>query len=277
MSPVWLTVVFLAGRSDLFAGPYGQSRLADLEPTLTAIQETIEAGDLEAALRSIATALDQHPNQAGLLNLRGVVYAKEQNLTAARADFERAVQLDPRLAPAWQNLGRACQILASADNSAIACAISSWNRVLRQRPDDSEAHISLATLDLWSGKFTDSLQQLSALRPTESAPASVLALRCADLAGLHRWEQAKEAALRLAHVPDFTDDDAATVFPVLKSAQSANLVVTLVETLDGRNAASVSSLSHLAVAYEHEGNLAKAKDAYEKALKIDTSSPAPTR
>ncbi len=268
-----VTVAVLACRVTLFASPLAQGQPADLEGTLTTIQASIEAGNLDGALLSIARALDRHPNEAGLVNLRGVVHAKQQQFTAARADFERAVHLDARLTPAWQNLARACQLLANTDNSAIPCAIDSWSRVLRQLPNDVEARVSLATLDLWRGNFTATLQQLQALPPTESSRASVLALRCAGLAGLNRPKDAHEVATRLAQAPDFTDDDAATVFPVLKSQQTASLAATLVEALDARNAASVPSLGRLAVAYEQLNRPADARKVLERVAVREPRNP----
>ncbi len=244
-----------------------------MDRTLTTIQESIEAGNLDSALISIAKELDHHPNEAGLLNLRGVVRAKQQQFTAARADFERAVQLDSHLAPAWQNLARACQLLASTDDSSIPCAINGWSRVLRQQPNDIEARTSLATLDLWRGNFTDSLQQLKALPPAESSRPSLLAVRCADLAGLSRFGEAHEAAVRMANSPDFTDDDAATVFPVLKSPKTAPLVATLVEALDARSTASISSLRQLAVAYEQLNRPADARKVLERVAVREPRNP----
>lgn len=274
MVPLWVAVLFLACQSTLLASPLPQDLPADLQRTLTAIQESIGAGNLAGARLSIAMELQRHPNEAGLLNLRGVVSAKEQNLTAARADFERAVHLDPRLTPAWQNLARACQLLASAEDSAISCAINGWSRVLRQRPDDVEARTSLATLELWRGNFTDSLQQLTRLPPVESSRTSVLALRCAALAGLDRLAEANAVATRLARAPDLTDEDAATVFPVLKSPKTAPVVATLVEALDARNAASASSLRHLAVAYEQSDRPADARRVLDRVAVLEPRNPA---
>ena len=269
MAPVLVAVVFLAGRSALFATPLAQGQPPDLERTLITIQESIAAGNLDGARHSIAMALERHPNEAGLLNLRGVVYAKEQNLSTARSDFEQAVHLDPHLTPAWQNLARACQFLASAQKDATSCAINSWSRVLKQRPADIEARTSLATLELWRGNFAESLQQLKLLPQAESSRASVLALRCADLAGLDRVGEANDVAIRLARAPDLTDDDAATVFPVLKSPTSAPLMATLVEALDARNAASVPSLRHLAIAYEQLERPADAKKVLERVVVLE--------
>jgi tetratricopeptide (TPR) repeat protein len=236
----------------------------DLERTLISIQESIEAGKLDAAMASISRELERQPNTAGLLNLRGVVYAREQKLSDARADFERAAHLDPHLTPAWQNLGRACQMLSGTDPAAVSCAAESWRTVLKQRPGDTEARTSLAAVELWRGNFNESLHLLRPLAELESARASVLATRCADLAGLGRMAEANALSQRLAQSKDFSDDDAAAVFPVLKSAETATVAVTLVEALDARNAASAASLRNLAVAYEQLNRLADARRVLER-------------
>jgi tetratricopeptide (TPR) repeat protein len=127
----------------------------------------------------------------------------------------------------------------------------------------------MATLELWRGNFAESLQQLNRLPPAESSRTSVLALRCADLSGLNRLGEANDAAIRLARAPDFSDDDAATVFPVLKSPKTAPLIATLVEALDARNAASVASLRHLAVAYEQLERPADARKVLERVAVLE--------
>lgn len=236
----------------------------DLERTLSSIQESIEAGKLDAALASISRELERRPDTPGLLNLRGVVYAREQKLAAARADFERAARLDPRLTPAWQNLGRACQILSGTDPAAVSCAADSWRTVLKQRAGDTEARTSLAAVELWRGNFNESLHLLKPLAEPESARAPVLATRCADLAGLGRLAEANTVARQLTQSPDFSDAAAAAVFPVLKSVKTAPVTITLVEALDARNAASTASLRNLAVAYEQLNRLADARRVLER-------------
>ena len=248
---------------------YGQ----DLDREITAIQDAIQAGDLDGASRSISAALARYPNAAGLINLRGVVHATREELPAARADFQRAVRLDPRLVPAWQNLARACQSLTGTDASAAACAIRGWQQVLRARPQDAEARFSLATVYEWQGQFAESLSHLQRLPAEESARARVLALRCAGLTGLGRIEEANQAAIALANAADFTEADATSVFPVLEAPRTAPVMVALVESLDARNRASQSSLEHLAAAYQELKRLPEARKVLERVAVLDPSNP----
>ena len=133
-----------------------------------AIQEALTAGDLDKAWQLIEGSLEQHPKDGGLLNLRGIVHARREEMPAARRDFREAVRLNPQLTPAWQNLARACQQL-----NETSCAVEAWQRVLGAKPGDKEALIS----------------------------------RCLDLNGLGRMVEAKGACARLAKQADFSEAD----------------------------------------------------------------------
>lgn len=240
--------------------------LADgpVQEMVGAIQDAIQTGDLDKASDSLRAALEQYPREAGLYNLRGIIHARRDEVAAARADFESAVRLDSRLTPAWQNLARACQMLTGADPAAGSCAKDGWERVLRQRPGDPEALFSLATIHEWNGNFAASLRSLERLPAEESSRARVLALRCADLAGLGRLDEARQSAIRLAEAPDFTDADAEAVFPVLKTAKTAPVLAALLEALDARKLAPPRRLQQLAVAYEQLQRPADARRILER-------------
>ncbi len=152
--------------------------------SVTSVQDLIQAGQLPEAFAQVAAGLAQHPNDAGLLNLRGVIHAQRHELPQALQDFQRAVALQPGLLPAWRNLGRSCQLTGSP------CAASAWQHVLAVKPGDAEARFSLASIYEQQGRFSDSLRELAKLSEQEAAEASALALRCADLAGLHRAAEA---------------------------------------------------------------------------------------
>ena len=83
---------------------------SDVRQAEISIQEAIQAGDLSSASRLVGHALEQHPGEGGLWNLRGIVHARRNEVPEARKDFAAAVRLAPRLLPAWQNLARACQL-----------------------------------------------------------------------------------------------------------------------------------------------------------------------
>lgn len=253
--------------------PPSRSQGPDIEQTIESVQAAIQNGDQSAASKLLAEAFARYPKEAGLLNLRGVIHAQRSELAEARADFQQAVRLAPALTPAWQNLGRACQLMTDRDASAAPCAIDAWQRVLRELPADVEARTALTTLYEWQGKFADSLREMDRLPAGAASRSALLALRCADLQGLHRSQEAAETAQRLVRAADFSEADVASIYPVLDSTKSAALVVTLVEALDARNQASAASLRRLAVAYEQLSRLPDARKTLERVAALEPKNP----
>lgn len=79
------------------------------------IQTEIQAGNIDSAERSLQAAIKSDPNNGGLHNLRGIIEAGRNQITAAAASFLKAVHLDPHLTGAYLNFGRACEMLSAQD------------------------------------------------------------------------------------------------------------------------------------------------------------------
>jgi len=227
------------------------------------IQDAIEAGDLDRASGLIQDTLAKHGEDPGVLNLRGVVHARRNELREARADFAEAVKLNPQLTPGWQNLARAC-----AQLDQPTCALNAWQRVLQRMPADTEAHSSLAEIYGRQEKFAESLSQLAA------AKADNLALRCSDLSGLGRTMEAKALARRLAKQTNFTEAELETMHGPLDKPKSAEVLAALVEGLDERGAAGPASLQRLALAYEQLQRGADARKTLERVALLDPTNSA---
>ena len=251
-----------------------QSGRLDKTQVILAIEDATAAGDLESASRLISDALKQYPGDGGLLNLRGVVHARRSELVEARQDFAEAVRLAPALTPAWQNLARACQMLADKDPSAVGCAVDSWKRVSILKPEDAEAHASLGLLYERAGQFSRSLTELQKLPPDMASQTPNLLLQCADLAALGRTPQALKVATQLGTREDFSEPDFVDVRNVFDSPAAASVVVPLVEGLDNRHAAGVGSLRRLAVAYEQVNRSKDARKTLERIAVLDPKNTA---
>ena len=242
--------------------------------TLLAIQQTIESGDLAAASHQIEDAVAQHPADPGLLNLRGVVHARRNEIPAARKDFAEAVRLAPTLTPAWENLARACQLAAEQDRSSAQCAIDAWRRVERFMPQDSEAHTSLALLFQRRHAYSDSLAELAKLPHEDVESTTSLAIRCLDLCELGRIAEAKSAASLLGSHSDFSDADLAAMHGALDAPKCAGVLAALIQPLDTRQAASPASLQRLAIAYEALGRTQDARKVLERVAIQDPTNTA---
>jgi tetratricopeptide (TPR) repeat protein len=257
----------------LCAVPFLWGQEKDIERTTESIQAAIQNGDQKDASRQLDAALARYPREAGFFNLRGILHAQRSELEDARSDFQHAVDLAPGLTPAWQNLARACQLATDRDSAATSCAVRAWQNVLRLRPPDPEARASLATLYEWQGKFTESLREIEKLPPGEASRSAMLALRCADLVGMHRTREAEELARRITRTPGFSEADVTAIFPVLELNRSAAVVATLVEALDAQHGASAASLRQLAIAYEQLNRLPDARKILERVAALEPTNP----
>jgi tetratricopeptide (TPR) repeat protein len=257
----------------------GAPEQAGRDRRIVEIQEAITSGQTAQADALLRDALARYPNDGGILNLRGVLHAQQGDLGSARQDFTDAVRQAPALLPAWQNLGRACQALAAGapahedavahDSGAVDCAIRSWRHVLVSEKDNREARFGLATLIEWKGEFSESLRELALLPPGEEKELPVAALRCANLAGLGRWNEALDIAKQLAQSSGYTETVAAGVFPVLKKPEAAPVVIALAEPLSLRQEASPQTLRLLSGAYEKAKRPEDARRTLERAAILD--------
>jgi Flp pilus assembly protein TadD len=238
---------------------------------LLAIQDALQIRDFATASRLIDQAVKRDPKDAAVINLRGVLHAQREELPEAQQDFATAVKLAPALTPAWQNLARACQLQSEKDASAIPCATESWQRVLRLKPQDEEAHGSLALLYERTGKFGESLREMEHLPPNQ---LTTLILRCADLTALDRIDEATKVAQELSHSNEFSEADFAGVQKAFESPQAAPVVLILVKALDARQAAGVISLRRLAIAYEQLEEPAEARRVLERVATLDPKNTA---
>ncbi len=247
---------------------------ADRMRAILSIEDATQAGDLDTASRLIDDALKQYPGDGGIFNLRGVVHARREQLREARQDFSDAVRLAPTLTPAWENLARACQMLARKDASAVNCAIDSWKRVSALKPGDAEAHGSLALLYEQEGQFSESLNELAKIPPNSASQMPNLLLRCADLAALGRSRAAQTLARQLGSRDDFSETDYDDVRNAFDLPSAASTAVVLLEALDKRHAAGPASLRRLAIAYEQIDRPVDARKTLERLVLLDPRNTA---
>jgi tetratricopeptide (TPR) repeat protein len=231
--------------------------------TVLAIQDALAAGDFGTASTLIQDSLAKAPKDAGLLNLRGVLHARRDELADARTDFAEAVHFNPRLMPAWLNLARACQQLEQ-----VSCALDAWQRVLQSLPSNGEAHFSLAQIYANRERFAESLRHL------EAAKKDDLELRCLDLSGLGRIVEARNVAAHLAQQSEFTETNLQAMRGPVDKPKAATVLAALVEGLDGRGGAGATSLQRLAVAYEQLRRTADARKTLERVAQLDPDNTA---
>jgi len=231
---------------------------------LLRLQRLVQQGDLEVARSQLDAAIKRFPSEPGLYNLLGVVEVQRGNRGAAEADFRKALRCAPDFTGALLNLGRLYLQRSSEDPKASGQALDAYEKVLLYEGNNQEALYQSAALLAASGSYHASLHHLDRL-PTEiQERAQVLAVRCADQAGLNQSEQAAEIAERLLKSSDLTEADVVGILPQVEAHNEA-LATQMLEALLERHVAGREMLGRLGWHYEHQGKLPQAREVLEQA------------
>jgi tetratricopeptide (TPR) repeat protein len=124
-----------------------------LDSLLAKAQTDIDNKDYEAAAEKYQTYLAARPQDAQIHYQLGYAYTALQKMTEARAEYQKATDLDAKLAPAFLNLGLT---ELSSDPAAAATALS---RAAELMPDQARPKLLLAMALAHSGKTDDAIAQ----------------------------------------------------------------------------------------------------------------------
>jgi tetratricopeptide (TPR) repeat protein len=231
---------------------------------LSRVQQQIQQGNLDSARSQLKVAIKEFPADPSLYNLLGIVEAQSGNRSGAEADFKRALEHAPDFTGALLNLGRLYLQHASEDPKAPGQALDVYQKVLHYEPDNVEALYQSAALFATAGSFQNSLKHLGRLPAEVQERAQVLAIRCADEAGLNHPAVATDFAERLLKSPDLSQADVMAALPQVQAHDEA-LAVKLLEGLVERQLADREALWKLAGLYQRQGKLLQAREILERA------------
>jgi Flp pilus assembly protein TadD len=240
--------------------------------SVLAIQQQIDAGELDGARSAIAQAEKQYPGNGGLENLLGVVEAQQGHLSAARQAFSAAVHHNPRLVGAYLNLSRLDMQTAAHDADARVEALHMSEKVVQMDVANDEAHYQIATILAWEKSFVRSLAELGRLSPQAQAAIGAEAIACEDHAALGHREATDKAAHLLASNTDLSEEDASPCVFALWAAHRAALIEELLSASAERQPLSPAGLRMLGLAQEADGKLDQARATLEKAFATDSTS-----
>ena len=273
ISVMVLTVLFLGASSALRADS-GKSASSERDQKILQVQQLIEDHNLAEARRLISTAIKQFPRDAGFDNLLGVIAAQEGKYREAESSFDRAVKREPKFTGAYLNLGRLYQENSGADRQAGQKALQVYAHVLAYDPENSEANYQSALLLLQQNAYRNSLRYLDRLPAEIQTRSQALAIACADYSALGDRTRSDGAAARLSSAADFSELDMRQMLVPLQAGKRDDLMVSLLQNLNTRQALSVEMRRTLGLAYERTHQLAEARAALEQAVTKETLSVA---
>jgi tetratricopeptide (TPR) repeat protein len=169
-----------------------------VEGNTNLVRALLQAGRAPEAVSHLEGILRQHPNSASVHNSLGVALVWAQRREEAIGRFLRALEIDPSLLEARQNLGDAL----SASPGRTAEALAQWREVLRATPNNvavlSETALVLASDPdpaVRDGREAVDLAERAA-RLTGSREPVVLDTLAAAYAEVGRFQEAVETARR---------------------------------------------------------------------------------
>ncbi len=245
---------------------------ARYQQTLLAIQQQIEAGNLDQARTAINAASKIYPADGGLENLLGVVEIQQGHADAARVQFSAAIRHAPRLVSPLLNLSRLDMPTAATDKAARAEALRLSLNVLRLDPTNDEANYQAATIANWNHDSRQSFEYLQHLSAQASGQVGAQALLCAAHAALGPAVATNLAAAALASNADLTEQDVDTCIPALRIAHRADLIESLLASAATHQPLSPAGIRVLGLAQEAEGKLPAARTTLEAAFAADPQS-----
>ena len=190
--------------------------MADLKTSKWNMQQLLNAGRLQEALRLGQRLCAAYPQDTDVWYLKGLAEARLNELQAASQSFEHVLQRAPNDAITHYNLARVRRL-----QGRVHDAIAGYRTALRLRPNIAEAHNNLGELLRQIGDVDTALahyRQALKLRPNYSGAYSNMLFALsyhllstpAELLAAHReWDrQFGEAgrAGRFTHVPPTPDD-----------------------------------------------------------------------
>jgi tetratricopeptide (TPR) repeat protein len=236
------------------------------EARLRRIQQLIQSGQLHEARTQLQLTVASLPNDARLYNLLGVVEAEDRNFAAAESNFLKAIQIAPHFTGAYLNLGRLYQEHAAIAPNARQKALDLYRKLLEFEPTNVEATYEAAWLSNRLGAYAVSQHYLDRLPTGAQERSQALALRCGNLAGVGKIQEAESCAVRLLARGDLTEDDVLPLAATLIARHADDLATQILEGIVQRSLASSKTLQQLAGLYDAHGRYKEARETLEKAV-----------
>lgn len=111
-----------------------------------------QTGHMSRAADTCLEILKDHPNNASILHLLGVISYQMQNYEPAISFLKQAIQINPNFAEAYNNLGSTLKVLGQSDE-ALYC----YQKAIELNPSYAEAHYNLGNTFVLKGQLDEAI------------------------------------------------------------------------------------------------------------------------
>ena len=232
---------------------------------LALIANLIRNKQLDEALASVVRLEEKQPNSPLVYNLKGFVYLARHDLDGARANFERALQIQSDYLPAVANLAQLDRMQNRPD-----MARKHYDKVLEKEPNNEQALVGLANLLQSMGGDPNEIEAL--LKKAVAANPQALDARAA-LVNFYLRKRDGKQALSVAQEANAALPSDPLTLDLLGQVQLAtgdpSLAVATFTKLVAARPGVVEPLVRLAQALVAAKEYDRAVDRLREALKIN--------
>ena len=226
--------------------------------------ELMNAGDLQAAEEEARLALPDSANRPLAWATLGIIRFRQKRYAEAGDFLTKALQLRPDLVGARVMLGE-----VYARTGKEMRAREAFAGVLRDNPDNLEAHLALADLESKAGNFSASLRAAEpVLAEIRRSPDGILLL-AKDYSGLKQKDQLPPLVHDWQLLPEPSAQSTAEFASLLVKSGLDQDALTILEKAKSSGQVSYELAAALANLYFTNGDLSRAFGSYEAALSLN--------
>lgn len=237
-----------------------------VQPMISMVSTLTRAGKRDEAISFLQKILKQDPGNVTALVLTGDVYWEQKDFEKAEANFKSAVEKQPDNGAGYSALG-----LFYLRRNDIDRAEQIVRKGLQHAPNNIDLHSRLADIAQVKGQVDVAISEYEAILKLD--PGSVVAANnLASLLSDYKTDQASldrayQVALMLNRtpVPSFQDTLGWVYYLRGDKKEAMKLLEQAAKALPERAAVQY----HLGVAYGADGQAAKAREQFQKALKLN--------
>jgi tetratricopeptide (TPR) repeat protein len=225
---------------------------------------------LEDAFVELGTAEREHPDDAGVRNIRGILLVRMGKNAEAAAEYQEALRLDPLLEDAYRNLG-----FLRWTERELESARGALERAVKLSPDDSFAHYYLGRVELDARRYEQAFHELELSRQPFPEDPGFLLQATTGYVALGRTENGRKFLQQLGKLP-LSEAQSLETASLLLSIHENDSAITLIQKLAKDHSPTQAAWAQfdLALAYFLAGNYEKsAEQALVYAQAVGPAAP----